>query len=88
MTKYCVGGAEVGYLTSMKVILLVFEGVGGEEFRATEALDVSVFDGARVKFRELLFRSDGRCRVALTGCHDRRGVRKDDVGVGHDGRKG
>ena len=88
LRKYCIGGAEVGYLTSMEVMLLVFEGVSGEELCVTETLDVSVFDGAQVKFRRLLFRSDGRCRVALTGCHARRGVRKDDVDVRHDGKKG
>lgn len=86
LTKHCIGGGEVGNLTSMEEMLLVFEGVSDKELCVTETLDVGMFDGAWVKFGKLLFRSDIRHRVVMTRCHNWRGIMENDVGVGHDSK--
>lgn len=48
LTKHCISGGEVGNLTSMEEMLLVFEGVSDKELCVTETLDVGMFDGAWV----------------------------------------
>ena len=70
----------------MEEKLLPFDGVSCKRPRAAEALDLHVGDGTRVDSRTFFFGREERRRVVLMGCHDQESVRKNDVGVGHDGK--
>jgi hypothetical protein len=87
LSEFCIGSTEVGDLACVEEVFLPFEWVGGQELRAVKAFDVCMHDGVRKKAGKLLLRGDDRSRVILIKCCDWRGVRKNDVGVGHGGTK-
>ena len=84
LTEFSLSSTEVGYLTSMEVILLVFEGVGGEEFGAGETFNVSMLDDARAYLWELLCCRDDRRRVVQGSVPNGGSVQYNDVSVGYD----